>query len=202
MLNVFRKSLCAGMLISIGGSAYLNCDNKYAGAVLFSVGLLAICYKEYFLFTGKVGYAAYDHSRSYITALLVGLVGNLIATVLMGRLVSFAIGAQAEAAQSLCALKLTQTTLQTFVRAVFCGMLMYLAVSIYKEKNTALGVLFCVPAFILSGFEHSIADMFYFAAAGVFTLRSLVFMLAVIAGNAAGAILLPALAGRGESKSV
>ena len=33
----------AGILIGIGGSVYLACDNKYVGAVLFSVALLCIC---------------------------------------------------------------------------------------------------------------------------------------------------------------
>jgi formate/nitrite transporter FocA (FNT family) len=53
--------------------------------------------------------------------------------------------------------------------------------------------LFCVPIFILSGFEHSIADMFFFAASGIVTPRTVVFICVVILGNSAGGMLIPAL---------
>lgn len=78
---------------------------------------------------------------------------------------------------------------------------MYLAVSTYKEKNTVLGILFCVPVFILSGFEHSIADMFYLGASGIFSLSAALFMLAVVIGNSLGGIFLPALTLIGGEKN-
>lgn len=201
MLTIFRNSLCAGLLIAIGGSAFLGCESRYVGAALFSVGLLSICYKGYFLFTGRIGYVVSDHSKAFVNALIAGLAGNLIAAGVTGLAVGFAISAQAETARGLCALKLAQALPQTFIRSVLCGVLMYLAVSIFKENKTALGVLFSVPAFILSGFEHSIADMFYFAAAGIFDLEALAFILIVILGNTAGGVLLPLLGGDGVKKS-
>jgi formate/nitrite transporter FocA (FNT family) len=77
---------------------------------------------------------------------------------------------------------------------------MYLAVSIYKEKGSYISVLFCVPAFILAGFEHSIADMFYFAASGIVSLRATGFIWIVILGNALGGMLLPMLSRIGKSE--
>ena len=50
-----------------------------------------------------------------------------------------------------------------------------------------------MPVFILSGFEHSIADMFYFAAAGVVSLEACGFLWIVILSNAVGGMLLPLL---------
>ena len=47
--------------------------------------------------------------------------------------------------------------------------------------------------FILSGFEHSIADMFYFFTARIFSLKMLVFLLIVILGNTVGGLLFPML---------
>ena len=71
---------------------------------------------------------------------------------------------------------------------------MYMAVSIYKEKNSPLGILFCIPTFILCGFEHSIADMFYLSAGVAFTaeyiLKALLFIALAICGNAVGAIFI------------
>ena len=62
------------------------------------------------------------------------------------------------------------------------------------------GILTCVPTFILAGFEHSIADMFYIAAAGEYSFAALGFLLLVIAGNAVGGMLLPLLARVGKTE--
>lgn len=35
MIKTAVNSISAGILIAIGGSVYLACDNKYAGAALF-----------------------------------------------------------------------------------------------------------------------------------------------------------------------
>ena len=86
MLKTFRESLCAGILITIGGTVFLSCENKTVGAVLFSVALLCICYKSYYLFTGKIGYIVEQHKKQDFLNLAVGLFGNLIATFLLGML--------------------------------------------------------------------------------------------------------------------
>ena len=72
---------------------------------------------------------------------------------------------------------------------------MYLAVSTWRDSKTPLGILFCIPVFILSGFEHSIADIFYFAASGMVSLKAFLFLWLVILGNALGAVILPLLMG-------
>ena len=41
--------------------------------------------------------------------------------------------------------------------------------------------------FILSGFEHSIANMFYFEMANAYSLKSLLYILVMAAGNGVGA---------------
>ena len=66
---------------------------------------------------------------------------------------------------------------------------MYTAVEIYKKKQSVIGILFCVPVFILSGFEHSIADIYYFTTTNIINLNSFIFILIVIIGNAIGANL-------------
>jgi len=193
MLSVFLGSICAGILISIGGSVFLSCDNRVVGAVFFAVALICICYKGYVLFTGKVGYIVESHKKNDVIALLIGLVGNIATTLLLGLLIRYAVPSIGAAAETVCASKLTQAIPQTFIRSIFCGILMYLAVSIYKEKNTPLGILFCVPVFILSGFEHSIADMFYFGASGNIDIKVIIFQITVIIGNSVGGMLLPIL---------
>ena len=191
MLKKILSGFSAGLLISIGGVVFLACDNKYIGAVFFSVALLCICYKGYSLFTGKIGFIPEKHGKEEWSVLFTGLFGNLLGTVAGGALIRLGLPALAETAQTLAANKLTQTFPQTIIRAFFCGVLMYLAVSIYRDKNTVTGIVFCIPVFILSGFEHSIADMFYFAAAFSANAKSVLFILTVLLGNALGGMILP-----------
>ena len=193
MLKKTVNGISAGVLISIGGSVFLACDNKYVGASFFTVALLCICYKGYSLFTGKVGYLPEKHGKEEFSVLFLGLLGNTIATILLGYAVAYAVPNIKEAAQTICEAKLNQAFLQTLIRGCLCGVLMYLAVSIFRDHKTPLAIIFCIPVFILSGFEHSIADIFYFAASGIVSLKAFAFLMTVILGNAIGAILLCAM---------
>ena len=48
MLKKILSGVQAGIMISIGGAVFLACDNRYVGAVLFTVALLNICIKGYY----------------------------------------------------------------------------------------------------------------------------------------------------------
>lgn len=194
MLKHFSDGIIAGILISIGGTVYLSCENKAVGAVLFAVALLCICMLGYNLFTGKICYIPEKHDKEAFSQLFWGLLGNLIGTVVCGYGVRYAISAVGEAAQKACDTRLAvQAFPQTLIRAIFCGILIYLAVEIYKKHKSIAGIVFCIPVFILSGFEHSIADMFYFAASGIVSLKAFGFIWTVILGNTVGGMLLPFL---------
>ena len=186
--------LLAGMMVSFGGAVLLSCDNRYAGALLFCIALLAICFFGFNLYTGKVGFLIADHGRAMIIKVFSGLAGNFIGTLLFGLIIGTAVPALREAAANACSVRLSQLPLQTVLRGFLCGILMYTAVWIYGSKKSVLGILFCIPVFILSGFEHSIADMFYFSLAGsLFAPRSLLFLLLVVLGNSAGGLFIPLL---------
>lgn len=182
--------ILAGILIGIGGSVYLSCDNKYVGAVLFSVALLCICMRGFALFTGKVGFLVEAHTKADVSALLLSLLGNLVGTFAAGTAIRFALPTLGQKAALLCEGKLSQTAPETLIRAIFCGILMYLAVVIYRKNQSVWGIFFCVPVFILSGFEHSIANMFYFSSSGIVSFDAFVYLWLVIFGNAAGALLM------------
>ena len=195
MLRKIASGLAAGICISLGGAVFLAAENRIAGAVLFSVALLCICFKGYALFTGRVGFIPEDHSRDALETLFLCLLGNALGTVLGGLLIRLALPGLGAAALTLCEGKLAQLLWSTLIRGGFCGVLMYLAVSTWRDSKTPLGILFCIPVFILSGFEHSIADIFYFAASGLVSLRAFLFIWVVILGNALGAMILPLLNG-------
>jgi formate/nitrite transporter FocA (FNT family) len=62
---------------------------------------------------------------------------------------------------------------------------MYLAVALYQKGQT-IGILLCIPAFILSGFEHCIAFTGYLAISGFFPPLALPYLLIAILGNSIG----------------
>ena len=193
MIKGTVNGILAGILIAIGGSVFLACENRVVGALLFTVALLCICYKGYGLFTGKVGFLPEKCDKDNWTVVLTALLGNAMATCLLGWAIRYALPQLGDVAQTICEAKLTQAWPQTAIRGVFCGILMYLAVSIFRDHKTTAAIFFCVPVFILSGFEHSIADMFYFAAAGIVSWQACGFLWIVILSNAAGGVLLPLL---------
>ena len=190
MMKKTVSGILAGVLVSIGGAVFLACENKVVGAVLFCVALLSICYMGYSLYTGKIGFMTEKHGKEEWQVLLFGLLGNLIGTLICGFLLKFTIPSMRETANTICSAKLLQPWYGTLVRGTFCGILMYLAVSIYRNHKSPLGILFCIPVFILSGFEHSIADMFYFACSDQYSFYTVVFICLVVIGNSIGALLI------------
>ena len=195
MLKKVCSGVAAGVCITLGCAVFLACENRVVGAVLFAVALLCICLKGYSLFTGKVGYIPENHEKEAVSVLLLGLLGNAIGTIAGGLLLRLALPHLGEAANAICTAKLGQAWYETLLRGCFCGVLMYLAVSTYRDNKTPLGILFCIPAFILSGFEHSIADIGYFAASGIVSGQAFLFIVLVLFGNSVGGMLLPVVNG-------
>ncbi|MCH5303782.1 MAG: formate/nitrite transporter family protein [Ruminococcus sp.] len=189
------KSILAGIAISIGGIVYLSCENKVVGAVLFSLGLIAVVSLGLSLYTGRIGYVL-DNNKSFFAYTMLSIVGNVVGCIITG-IVKSPVGE----VEKIVLAKLEKAPINLFVDAVFCGILIYICVEIYKKKNTFLAILFCVPAFILCGFEHSIADTFYIVNARVFSVEALVFLLIVIVGNGVGGLLVPAMLKLAKPKS-
>lgn len=190
-LAIFRDGITAGFMIGIGGTVYLSCANRMLGAFLFAVGLLTICAFGLNLFTGKIGYVVVN--KTWIDCALIWL-GNLCGCILCGIMVRLTRPEVAAAATALVEAKLLISPLKAVILGICCGVLMFIAVDIYKNTQNFgryLGIILCVPVFILSGFEHSIADMFY-CALGISSIGQLgpilLFLLFVTIGNTLGAV--------------
>ena len=198
MKQTFIWAMLAGAVISIGGMVYLSCVAKeapVAGAVLFAVGLFTVCAYGLALYTGRVGYLT-ANPPSYLAELGIVWLGNAAGALLSGLAARIALPAVAAGAAVLSPAKLSQHPLQTVLLGLFCGLLMYIAVDHFRKSSGGgrfLGVLLCVPAFILAGFEHCVADMFYFSAGAAPAQAGacVVFLLLATLGNTAGAVLLP-----------
>ena len=175
----FFKAVAAGMMIGIACMISLAVGGGYIGALLFSIGLVVIVLSGFNLYTGKVGYIKTYRDVPFV---LLCLLGNIIGIFLASRVSQFD-------TLSIISEKLADPMPLVFLRALGCGYLMYAAVNTYKEKNTVIGTIGCVAAFILCGFEHSIADLFYIMASSKLTLEMLPFIVTVIIGNGFGAML-------------
>ncbi len=195
-LRVFLSALLAGVCIALGGAVFLSVENRVVGALLFTVGLFTICVFGLHLFTGKVCYV-FDRDLSYAIDLIFVWLGNLAGTFLaawaMGRT---RIGpALAQRAGELCQTKLADSPVSLFVLAIFCNIMIYIAVEGFRAAPHDLGrylALFLgVSVFILCGFEHCVADMYYFSAAHAWSGKTLAYLLVMTAGNAVGGVLFP-----------
>jgi formate/nitrite transporter FocA (FNT family) len=190
-LKIFPAAILAGCTIGIGGTLFLSVDNKIIGSLMFSVGLYIICAHGLYLYTGKVGYVT-DMPLDYLVDLVITWVGNFIGTILMAALVGVTrISGIWEKAADMCDAKSADTYESLFLLGVACGFLMYAAVEGYKQNKNPILLYACVSAFILCGFEHCIADMFYFALAGRLDGDTILRLLVITAGNSLGGICIP-----------
>ncbi len=194
-LSTFVYAILAGLAISIGGVAYLSCDSKVVGAVFFSVGLFAVCSLGLNLYTGKICYA-FDNKPAYTAQCLLIWVGNLVGAVLAGSAIrATRLTAVVEKAVSVSQTKLSDGLVSVFILAIFCNILIYLAVENYKnnphELGKYLGLFLGVSVFVIAGFEHCVANMFYFTVAGEWSGRTLGYILVMTLGNSVGGVLLP-----------
>ena len=206
-LKTFLLGVGAGAAIGVGSFLFTLCasySNKVLGSALFAVGLFTVCSLGLFLYTGKIGYFLDNKTKKlYAFDLLVGYVGNIVGAVALGylmRLIFMAFNSSTiEAIKKITAIRMIDlgyggsVFTNQFGSSFFCGVLVYLAVHFWKKKwhfifRTLILVL-CVFLFVYFGFEHCIANMWYFSFGNAWNPQSLVNILVVTIGNSLGALL-------------
>lgn len=195
-IEILIKSILAGIMIGIGGTIYLSLDDKIVGSILFAIGLFIIVVYSFNLYTGKIGYLINNFNKKYIRELIITLIGNFIGTLFVGFILKYTriYTMISEKAKTLADIKLNDTLISILILSFFCGILMYLAVNTYKEVKDIgkyLAVFLGVIVFILCGFEHCIANMYYFSVSSTWSLNTLLYLLVMILGNSLGGILIP-----------
>lgn len=176
----------AGMFIAIGGfgAAMISHSienvglSKFAGAAIFPTGLMLVIICGGELFTGNTLMSAAllekkitlkELLRNWIIVYLANLVGAFIIALLIfnsgsldtngGKLGGYVIKVAAN--------KGGLSFAQAFTSGILCNMLVCLGVwgsNAAKDiEGKILIIWFPVMAFVLSGFEHSVANMYYFS---------------------------------------
>lgn len=182
--QLVSKSTLAGLLISLGATAFLTADNKIVGALLFSIGLTAVILLEANLYTGKIGYV--NSKAKLISAALI-LIQNLLVALVCG-LIFYS--TKNNICENLWLNKLTKSWYEFLFDSIGCGICIYLSVELYKKTGSIFVIVLGVLVFILSGFEHCIADIFYLSASMSFDLKSILYILIAIIGNSIGSLLI------------
>lgn len=194
-MNNIKKSILAGIMISIGGIAYLSIESKIIGALLFTFGLITILYQGYNLFTGRVGYV---HKKYSCYNLCITLIWNCISASIIGFICSSWLR---DKALYIVENKLLISPVEVFVRSIFCGIIIYVAVELFKKDKTGIWTPICIMLFILCGFEHCIADTFYFATAKLISWEVIQFVFITVIGNSIGSIVTYRL-GRDKTNAI
>lgn len=206
-LKVFLFGILAGLAIGLGSLAFTSVSAYLTGtsglifaSALFSIGLILVCVLGLQLYTGKVGVVFDDREKLAKNAinLPIMLVGNAVGAFGLGIICHFIFMNIPEIADRILAISLGKTNSTTvFLQGIFCGALVYIAVYLFKNlQNYAMkiiGIITAVTLFVYCGFQHCIANMFYFGMAFNWNIDMLWNTLIVILTNSIGALLVRCL---------
>ena len=173
MLKTLRSAIFAGIYIGTAGFGFLASGiqsetyGSLVGAVLFSLGLMAVVGYKLKLYTGTAGFI----NKNEIGQLFLILFGNIIGCLCLGLMKRVSPMDVQAAAQKVLELRLNTGALRCGLLGIPCGLLMTTAVT-FARKGNMLPLLFAVPLFIVCGFTHCVADAFYYCAVPVAFLKA------------------------------
>lgn len=173
MLKLLRSSIFAGICIGTAGFGFLASGiqaetyGSLVGAVLFSLGLLAVVGYKLKLYTGTAGFI----EKNQVGELFMILLGNIIGCLCLALLSRVSPMDIQGAAQNILELRLRTGALRCGLLGIGCGFLMTTAVT-FARKEKYLPLLFGVPLFIVCGFTHCVADAFYYLCVPVAFLKA------------------------------
>ena len=215
-LKYFLRAVMAGFFIdvaviysNVAGNVFSGSDpawGKFLGALVFSIAVLLISLVGGELFTGNnlvMAFGAFDKKISWGDAAkvwVVSYIGNFVGCLILSLIFVWA-GASgtADYFAGFIGNKLAIPAGQMFFRAVLCNFFVCLGVlcgiKLKSEAAKFLMIVMCISGFVVSGFEHCVANMGIFVTAGCLvpgvSIGAMVkSMIIVTLGNMAGGALL------------
>jgi len=204
-LKVFLLGIGAGIAIAFGGAAYTACTyygSEIAGSVLFSCGLLLVCSFGMKLYTGQIG-KVFENKISFLLDLFIMYIGNVIGATGCGLLSSLTIPndkyQDVVDKIAICKIVLLNNVgnewYKILILGFFCGILVYLGVEIFKKAEHGItkvvGLVLCVAVFVVAGYSHCVANMYYLGNSLFifkYPLESFLGILIATIGNSLGSI--------------
>jgi formate/nitrite transporter len=223
LLTLWMLSMLAGAFIGLGALYYTLVVSdastlgfaaaRILGGIMFSLGLILVVVAGAELFTGNnlLAMAWADGcltSGDLLRNWVVTCAGNFVGAAGLALLVwlsghaSLNGGAVARTALDIAATKAALPLAEAFFRGVLCNVLVCMAVWMAMAGRSVVdkvvAIVFPISAFVAAGFEHSIANMYFFPLAMLLgsplgwadVARNLA---PVIAGNLVGGSVLVAL---------
>lgn len=192
MLTKFIKAVIGGICIGIGGAAYVSVGNPIVGSLIFSIGLLLICMNGFKLFTGMIPYAKPE--INYVVKNVTVLLGNIVGAWIVGFIFYLSKPDLYNTTANLCFKKLDEGW-RIMPLAFMCNVLIFFAVDLFGKYKLhyfvrVFVIVMCVMVFILCGYEHCIANVFYFSAAQIFDAKVFAYLLLNIIFNGIGGICI------------
>lgn len=172
MKEFVAKSVVAGVFISIGAAAFLSIGYPF-GPLVFAFGLISVVLTQTLLFTGRSGFIV-EKYWLLIPMLVLNGIGCWMVALLFDFDVSNIIN--------------SRTSMSWYIlggRSILTGAIMTVSVFYAKERGNWLPLLFGIPAFIIAGLPHCVADIFYYACAG-FSIDLIIPWLVSVVGNFIG----------------
>ncbi|MDO9555696.1 MAG: formate/nitrite transporter family protein [Atribacterota bacterium] len=192
LLDLFLYGILAGIYIGFGAAAATAVLSggtldpgfgKFLAGSVFSVGLMLVLIPGAELFTGNIlmvigllskKYGVSKMLRNWLVVYLGNFIGSLLLAYLVfnsGLLQTNALTSTAgNIAAKIAESKISLTFFQGLCRGILCNMLVCLAVIMCLTSKTVtgkiFGIYFPIMVFVASGYEHSIANM-YFIPAGL-----------------------------------
>ncbi|OGW75632.1 MAG: hypothetical protein A2Z72_05895 [Omnitrophica bacterium RBG_13_46_9] len=187
IFELFIFGILAGIYISFGANAAIavlsgkTLDAGFAAFLsgsVFSVGLILVLIPGSELFTGNIlmSIGLIDRKYPLVKVLrnwLVVYFGNLLGAVIIARIVYdsgllgyFCVPApMGEVASRIAEAKMNLGFTEALCRGILCNMLVCLAVIMSIASRTVagkiLGIYFPIMTFVASGYEHSVANMYF-----------------------------------------
>lgn len=178
-------AIMAGIFIALGSHAYIVVMQtmkhidiglmKFFGALVFPVGLMLVLIAGGELFTGNnlITIAYFDKKISFSSLLknwTIVYIGNFIGAVFIAGLLYLAHVYKVDATDTHMALyvatkKMSSTFMQALIKGFLCNLVVSLSVWMAIGAKDIAGKVFIIwfpiMMFILSGYEHSVANMFF-----------------------------------------
>lgn len=191
LLSMFMLAILAGFFIGFGAELFTLAItdsglgfglNKLLGGLVFSLGLILVVVAGAELFTGNnmimMAWVSGKLTlgqvmRNWITVFVGNFIGSVALAVLMYLsrqwvFDGYQIGATA---LKIANAKVNITFTEGVVRGILCNILVCLAIWLCASGRSVvdkiIAIIFPITAFVASGFEHSIANM-YFISMGLF----------------------------------